>query len=147
MIAHVTDDWLNDKPGERCSQPQNRDLVGTRSKVFVDGAHVRHLQSPAELDPEEPEAHVPDLPESQPGFVHHASVDTTIIQQRKLKSLPGWHRLQPVQKNVAPQKTFVRNQDAARAAISSSARGSPNQRSFRRYLYRRWSPPGLDSRD
>src|SRR5262249_43816211 len=31
--------------------------------VLVDGAHVGHLERPAELDAQEAEAHVPDLPE------------------------------------------------------------------------------------
>ena len=34
------------------------------AELVVDGAHVRHLQTPAELDAEEPETHVPDLPET-----------------------------------------------------------------------------------
>ena len=48
------------------------DLVRLRAELLVDGAHVRHLQPPAELDAEEPEAHVPDLPDDEVGFLDRA---------------------------------------------------------------------------
>ncbi len=70
VVAHVADDGLHDQSGERRGQPQDRDLVRARSQVFVDGAHVRHLESPAELNAEEPEAHVPDLPKAESRFGH-----------------------------------------------------------------------------
>jgi len=63
-------DGLDEEAGEWRGQPEERDLVGAGAQVFVDGAHVRHLQAPAELDAEEPEAHVPDLPEAEPGLFH-----------------------------------------------------------------------------
>src|ERR1051326_5994636 len=64
----------HDQSGQRRRQPQEGNLVGARSKKFIDGAHVRHLQSPAELDAEETETHIPDLPEISPRFLHLAPV-------------------------------------------------------------------------
>ena len=63
-VAHVPDDRLHEQSGQRRRQPEHGDLVGVARQVFVDGAHVGHLQAPAELDAEEAEAHVPDLPEA-----------------------------------------------------------------------------------
>src|SRR5215831_19099843 len=37
------------------------------AEILVDRAHVGHLQRPAELNAQEAEAHVPDLPEAQLG--------------------------------------------------------------------------------
>ena len=70
MIAHVANDRLHDEAGQGRGQPQYRDLIGARAQIFVNGAHVRHLQAPAELDAEEAETHVPDLPEPQSRFFH-----------------------------------------------------------------------------
>src|SRR5262249_3976730 len=64
MVAHVTDGGLDEQPRQRCGEPENRNLVRLGAEVLVDGAHVGHLQSPAELDAQEAEAHVPDLPEA-----------------------------------------------------------------------------------
>jgi hypothetical protein len=64
-VTQVSDDGLHDQSGQRRRQPQHRNLVGTGAKVFVDGAHVGHLQSPAELNAEEAEAHVPDGTEAR----------------------------------------------------------------------------------
>ena len=60
-VAVVADDGLDDQPRDRAPparEPADRALACP--EVLVDGAHVRHLQAPAELDPEEAEAHVPD---------------------------------------------------------------------------------------
>ena len=51
----------------------------SRAEVLVDGGHVRHLQSPAELNAEEAEAHIPDLPERAGGLLH---IDGTVHQGR-----------------------------------------------------------------
>ena len=64
VIAHVADDWLDEQAGERRGEPEQRDLIRLGAKIFINGAHVRHLQAPAELDAEKAEAHVPDLPET-----------------------------------------------------------------------------------
>src|SRR5262249_20454497 len=64
-IAHVADDGLHEQAGERGGEPQHGDLVRVGAEVLVDGAHVGHLQRPAELDAQEAEGHVPDLPEAQ----------------------------------------------------------------------------------
>ena len=64
MVAHVTDDGLDHQSRQRCREPQNRNLVRLSAEVLVDSAHVGHLQSPAELDSQEAEACVPDLPEA-----------------------------------------------------------------------------------
>ena len=66
----MSDDGLDDESGERRSQPEDRNLVGAGAQVFVDGAHVGHLESPAKLNAEESEAHVPDLPEGFGGLFH-----------------------------------------------------------------------------
>jgi hypothetical protein len=70
VVAGVADDGLHDESGQRSGQPQNRYLVSPRSEVFIDGAHVRHLQAPAELDAEKTETHVPDLPETLTRLLH-----------------------------------------------------------------------------
>ena len=69
-VAGVADDGLYEQSGQRRGEPENWNLIGSRPQVFVDGAHVRHLQSPAKLDAEETEAHVPDLPEGSWRLVH-----------------------------------------------------------------------------
>ena len=61
------DDRLHEQSGQRRREPEHRHLVRLRAELLVDGAHVRHLQPPAELDAEEPEAHIPDLPERETG--------------------------------------------------------------------------------
>ena len=63
-VARVADDGLNQHAGERSGQPQDGDLVGACAEIFIDGAHVGHLQAPAKLDAEEAEAHVPYLPKA-----------------------------------------------------------------------------------
>ena len=52
-VAPVAGERLHDLAGERRRQPQHGDLVRLRPEVLVDGAHVGHLHSPAELDAEE----------------------------------------------------------------------------------------------
>ncbi len=47
----------------RGAASQRIGICSARAEVLVDGAHVGHLQAPAELDAEKAEAHVPDLPE------------------------------------------------------------------------------------
>src|SRR5208337_3122123 len=69
-VAHVPDDGLHDQTGEGRRQPKDWDLVGAGAQVFVNGAHVRHLEAPAKLNAEEPKTHVPDLPETQPRLSH-----------------------------------------------------------------------------
>ena len=59
----MADDRLNEKPGDGSSEPKVRQLVRMSAQVFVDGAHVRHLQTPAKLDAGKTETHVPYLPE------------------------------------------------------------------------------------
>ena len=66
----MSDDGLHKQSGERRGEPENRNLIGMGAEVFVDGAHVGHLQAPAELDAEKAEAHVPDLPEVSRRLVH-----------------------------------------------------------------------------
>ena len=78
VIAGVADDRLHDQAGERSRQPQDRDLVGARPEIFVDGAHVGHLQPPAKLDAEKAEAHVPDLPEALARLLHAVSSSASV---------------------------------------------------------------------
>ncbi len=67
VVAEVADHRLHDEPGERGREPEHRDLVGLCAQVLVDGAHVGHLQPPAELDAQEAKAHVPDCRELRLG--------------------------------------------------------------------------------
>ncbi len=71
-VAEVADDRLHDQAGDRRGEPQDRQLVDRCAERLEDAAHVRVLQREAELDAQEPEAHVPDLPEAQGGllFLH-----------------------------------------------------------------------------
>ena len=64
-VGQVAHDRLDDQPGQRGGDPQQRDLVHLRAEGLEDPADVRVLQCEAELDAQEPEAHVPDLPERQ----------------------------------------------------------------------------------
>jgi len=58
------------KPVSGAGEPEHGDIRITGPEIFVDGAHIGHLEAPAELDAEEAEAHVPDLPEGKRGFLH-----------------------------------------------------------------------------
>jgi len=69
-IAHVADNRLNDQAGQGSGQPQQRQLICPRTKIFVDRAHVGELEIPAELDSEKPYAHVDDLPSVQARLLH-----------------------------------------------------------------------------
>ncbi len=80
-VAGVADDRLHDQSRERRGQPKNRNLIGPRAQVFVDGAHIGHLQSPAKLDAEEAEAHVPDLPKGAGRLVHADSIIRINLQR------------------------------------------------------------------
>src|SRR5437016_13322053 len=82
----MADDGLDDKPGQRRGEPENGDLVGVGAEVLVDGAHVGHLQCPAELDAQEAEAHVPDLPEAQ---VRSLDASGASIHERPSSSVLG----------------------------------------------------------
>jgi hypothetical protein len=70
VVAGVADDGLNHQAGQWSGQPQDRNLIGARPEIFIDGAHVRHLQPPAKLDAEKAEARVPNLPEAFAGLLH-----------------------------------------------------------------------------
>ncbi len=60
-VTHVPNERLHQQAGERRGQPQDWDLVGMRTQVLIDGAHVGLLQTPAKLDAKETKAHVEDL--------------------------------------------------------------------------------------
>ena len=60
----MADERLNQHAGEGGGKPEDGNLVGSRAQVFIDGAHVGHLQAPAELNSKKAEAHIPDLPEA-----------------------------------------------------------------------------------
>src|SRR5271165_5446745 len=66
----MADDWLHKKASERRSEPENGNLVGLRSEIFIDGAHVGHLEAPSELDPQKAETHIPDLPVAKAWLFH-----------------------------------------------------------------------------
>ena len=69
-VAHVTDNGLDNQSGERRGQPEQREGAFTCPQILIDGGHIPHLQSPAKLDPEKSETHVPDLPEVEARLVH-----------------------------------------------------------------------------
>src|SRR3989449_6857417 len=61
----------------RCSRDWSSDVCSSDlSQPLVHGRHVGELQSPAELDAEESEAHVQQLPETEDGFLHREKLDT-----------------------------------------------------------------------
>ncbi|XWK65422.1 hypothetical protein RBB80_17055 [Tunturiibacter gelidiferens] len=70
VVAGVADDGLDEQAGEWGGEPQDGDLIGAGSEVLVDGTHVGHLEAPSELNAEEAEAHIPDLPEAALGLSH-----------------------------------------------------------------------------
>ena len=63
----VADDRLDQEPGHRRRDPQDRDVLDLGAQRLEDPAHVGVLQREADLDAEEAEAHVPDLPERELG--------------------------------------------------------------------------------
>src|SRR6187401_3227348 len=65
-VAQVSDDGLDDEPGDRRRDPEQRDVFNLGTERLEDPAHVGVLEREAELNPEEPEAHVPDVPEREP---------------------------------------------------------------------------------
>ena len=67
-------DRLHDQAGDGRGEPEQRKLALVRSEPFVDRRHIAHLQTPAELDSEESEGHVPDLPEREGRFVLHGRI-------------------------------------------------------------------------
>ena len=98
-IAEVADDGLDDETGQRCGDPEEGKLLGFGSEEGVDGRHVGHLQTPAELDSEEPEGHVPDLPEGEVRFLHGGVWEAGGLNK---KPVPGKchprHRHQPAKR-------------------------------------------------
>ena len=48
-IAGVANDGLNQQAGKRSRQPEDGYLVSPGAQILIDGAHIRHLQAPAEL--------------------------------------------------------------------------------------------------
>ena len=64
-VGVVADDRLHQQSRQRRRDPQRRNGIEARAQRLENAADVRVLQREAELKPKEPEAHVPDLPESQ----------------------------------------------------------------------------------
>ena len=62
-VTHIANDRLNKKSCQRRGEKQNGDLVRISAKTFIDATHVGSLEIPAELNTEEPNAHVDDLSE------------------------------------------------------------------------------------
>src|SRR6185369_18059721 len=69
-IAHRADDGLNDQTSDWTSEPEIRKRAFLGVQVLVNRAHVGELQTPAKLNAEKSETHVPDLPEAQAWFLH-----------------------------------------------------------------------------
>ena len=59
-IAEVADDGLNDQARDGGSEPEEGEGGFGSAEVFVDRAHVAHLEAPTELDAKEAERHIPD---------------------------------------------------------------------------------------
>ena len=59
-IAEVADDGLDDEASDGGSEPEERESRFGSAEVFIDRAHVAHLEAPTELDAKEAERHVPD---------------------------------------------------------------------------------------
>jgi hypothetical protein len=62
-VTQRADDGLDDETRHRRGQPEQRNLVRLCAKFFVDGAHIGHLQAPAELDAQKAEIHGEDVAE------------------------------------------------------------------------------------
>src|SRR6185503_4207328 len=90
-IAHRTDDRLHDQTGERRGEPKNRQSVGICTELFVDAAHIAELQTPAKLNPEKSETHVPDLPEAQAWFIHRRSHEDLIAGEDRCRTFRQTH--------------------------------------------------------
>jgi hypothetical protein len=92
-VAGQADDRLHQQSRQRRGQPQNRDLIGPRAQVFVDGAHVCHLQSPTELDTEKAETQIPNLPE-RTRWLFHGFDSPVFLGRNKIasstKQLGNW---------------------------------------------------------
>src|SRR6185437_2755661 len=73
MVGGVADDGLYDETGEWRRDPEDRDLPQVRAECLEDPADVGVLQRERELDAEEADTHVPDLPEGQLGFRGHGA--------------------------------------------------------------------------
>jgi hypothetical protein len=67
----VPDQRLDDQSRQRRGDPQRGDRIHARTEGLEDPADVGVLQREPELDAEEPETHVPELPERQRGFAVH----------------------------------------------------------------------------
>jgi len=59
-IAEVANDGLDDEAGDGGGEPKEGKGRFGSAEVFVDRAHVAHLEAPSELDAKEAERHVPD---------------------------------------------------------------------------------------
>jgi hypothetical protein len=68
----ITNDWLDDQAGERCSEPQQGEFAFFGTEKLVDGTHIGHLQTPTKLDSKESKGHIPDLPERETWFFVHS---------------------------------------------------------------------------
>ncbi|TWG90757.1 hypothetical protein L599_000300000710 [Luteimonas sp. J16] len=70
-VGEVADHRLHQQAGQRGGNPKARHLLHLGAQGLEDPADVRVLQREPELDPQEPEAHVPDLPERQSRLGRH----------------------------------------------------------------------------
>jgi hypothetical protein len=64
---------LHQQTRDRPGQPQQGQAGLIRTEVLVDRAHIALLQTKAELNAEEADIHVDDLPERQVWFIHGGS--------------------------------------------------------------------------
>ncbi len=69
VVAH---DGLHDQSGQRRGDPENRNLIDLCAERLEDATDVGVLEREAELDSQESEAHVPDLPERHLRLGGHA---------------------------------------------------------------------------
>ena len=67
----MPDQRLHNHPRDRCHQPKPTEVMYIRAKVLQDCGSIGVLQREAELNSEESEAHVPDLPEGEGWFWFH----------------------------------------------------------------------------
>ena len=68
VVAQVADHRLHQQAGDGRGQPEQRQVFQSRTEGGEDPAGVGVLQREAELDAEKAEAHIPELPERQPGL-------------------------------------------------------------------------------
>src|ERR1041384_3776139 len=84
-IQSAVESGMKKRAGHRAGKPKNRYSIRVGAEVGIDRAHVGELQSPAELNAQEPEAQVPNLPVTQTWFFHQ--LGSSLSSSHRLTSI------------------------------------------------------------